>query len=93
MTNLLGRPVFLSVVSAMMAAMTAPTKPTPMTTTTSLPSARAASARASIRRSSSAYWSGLGSSNVSPVGLADCWLMLVSLSLSLWFGGRVVRAG
>ena len=46
MTNLLGLPVFLSTVSAMMAAMTAPTKPTPMTTTTSLPSRRAWSASA-----------------------------------------------
>jgi len=37
MTNFLGFPVFLSVLSATTAAMTAPTKPRPMTTTISQP--------------------------------------------------------
>ncbi len=53
MTNLFGRPVFLSRASATTAAITAPTNPIPTTTTTSRPCCRCARASCSSRTNSS----------------------------------------
>ena len=85
MTNLPGRPLASSE-SAITAAMTAPTNPTPMTTTISLPSARAASAKASTRANSCAY-SPDRKRNASQMGLSRYWTMCWTCSLPLVASG------